>query len=278
MKKIIDECIEQIKDNFDCICENATPGTRDCLTCFQRQYFDGNAISYDCIPKIPIYVARYFPVHVMENTDALNLMPEKIKNRLISENPLNIISIGGGPGIDTFAVKNFLIDNEFAGGITAQKDVFLLRIDKETNWNRIAGFVNSRITDTELIKFCCHRKTFDITAKQKWTNSPLRSYNIFTMSYFLSELDNQEEVEAVAEYINILSSKECSVLLINDRKEVKVHRFKDILFRNLNTNTDFESEDKKSFYCDFFYDDQDRDLISPKLKTNSIRFFKVLYT
>ncbi len=277
MKKLIDECIEQVKDNFEGLCENATPGSNDCFSCFQKQFFGGNIISYNCAPKTQIYVARYFPVHVKENAVGLKLMPQEIKNRLISENPLNIISVGGGPGSDTFAVKNFLIDNELAGEITAQKDVYLLRVDKEENWNHIAGIVNSKVTDTELIKFDARRKTLDITAKQEWPKKFGRLYNIFTMSYFLSEMGSQEEVEAVAEFINKISSDKCSVVLINDRDEGKVHQFKQILFENLSTNTNCEYEDNTKYHCGFFYDDEDRNLISPKLNTNSIRFFKVLY-
>ena len=235
MQKIINHYIEKVKDDLEDVCDDATSGAADCLSCFRRQYFDENVISYDCDSKTYIYVARYFPVHIKENAVALNLMPDAVVNRITSENPLNIISIGGGPGCDTFAVKNFLIDSENASKIKSRKDVYLLRIDKEENWNDIAGAVHSRIKDTELIKFNARRNLFDITAKQNWPDDSGRLYNIITMSYFLSERKSTEDIEVVADYINRISSNKFSGILINDRDEDNVHKYKNILFDNLSS-------------------------------------------
>jgi hypothetical protein len=277
MKKLIDKCIELFKENVEGVCDDATPGATDCLSCFQKQYFDGNTISYDCNQKTYIYVARYFPVHVKENAVALKLIPRDIANRLVAENPVNIISIGGGPGSDTFAVKNFLIEKE-GFEINTEKDVYLLRIDKEENWNKIAGAVNSRVASTELIKFDARKQLFDITSRKDWPKKPDRLYNIITMSYFLSEMKSNAEIEVIADYINMISSDICSVLIINDRDEEKVHRFKNLLFDKLDSITKFELDNNSRYHCGFFYNDDDRDFISPKLNTNSIRFIKVLFS
>lgn len=277
MKILIDNCIEKFKNDLEGVCEDATPGATDCLSCFQKQYFDGNIISYDCDQKTYIYVARYFPVHVKENAEALRLMPAPIIKKLLARNPLNIISIGGGPGSDSFAIKNFLIEKEGLE-IKTKKDVYLLRVDKEENWNRIAGVVNSRISDSDLIKFDSRRQLFNVTLKGEWPKFSNKLYNIITMSYFLSEMNSCKEIEIIADYINKISSKKCSLIIINDRDEDKVHRFKDVLFKNVNFNTDIELNDRSQCHCGFFYDDQDRDLILPKLSTNSIRFLKVLYS
>ena len=187
------------------------------------------------------------------------------------------MSIGGGPGSDSFAIKNFFVNSERNSEIRTEKNIYLLRVDKEKNWNWIAAKVNSKITNTENLKFDTRRKLIDITDKNEWPKSRNRLYHIFTMSYFLSELISDEQVEIVAEYINLPSDKDCSFLFVNDRNDYKVNRFKQILFENLHCNINYEAEDSEKCHCGFFYDDRDRDLFEPKLSTNSIRFFKALY-
>lgn len=44
MKKLINECIEKVKGDLEGVCDDATPGATDCLSCFQRQYFDEDKV------------------------------------------------------------------------------------------------------------------------------------------------------------------------------------------------------------------------------------------
>lgn len=277
MNSLIRKCIDKIKGDIDGVCDSATPGASNCLSCFQKQYFNDNLISYDCDNKVCIYVARFFPVHVRENTEAFNLLPHDYKKKLTRQNPINIMSIGGGPGSDSFAVKNFLINSERRGDVRSEKDIYLLRVDKEKNWDSTAGEINSKITHTEYLKFNARKQLFDITEKDDWPERNNRLFHIFTMSYFLSELTSDEQVKVVAEYINMHSSRNCSFLFVNDRNDYKVDCFKQVLFQNLHCNTNYETEDSDKYWCGFSYNDDDRDFIGPKLNTNSIRFFKALY-
>jgi len=276
MESIIRNCIDKVKDNIEGVCPDGTPGTSDCLSCLQRQYFDDNPISYDCKYKICLYVARFFPVHVKENEIALTLLCPQFKEELLKYNLLNIMSIGGGPGSDLFAIKKFFLNCEMNGEIGSSKEIYLLRIDKEDSWNQIAAEVNVEIASTEKLHFDAKRKLFDITSKLQWPKRK-KLFHIFTMSYFLSELTNEGQVKTVAEYINLFSNKNCSFLFINDRNDDKVNNFKRILFESLDCNSSYEAENSAQCHCGFFYNEEDRDLVKPKLKTNSIRFFKVLY-
>ena len=277
MKSLIRKCIDVVKDDIDGVCADATPGSSNCLNCFQKQYFDENLITYDCNYKINIYVAKYFPVHVKENSVALNLLSSDFMLELFKHSSINIMSIGGGPGSDSYAVKKYLTECENQGDITSQKDIYLLRVDKEENWNNTAGEVNSIISDTGNLIFNAKRHHFDVTIKEEWMKRSFRTFNIFTISYFLSELTDKAQVETVAECINRCSSEEVSCLFINDRNDEKVRSFQRVLFDNLSCNTDYEVEDSSRHHCGFFYDNDDKDLISPKLSTKSIRFLKVLY-
>lgn len=187
------------------------------------------------------------------------------------------MSIGGGPGSDLYAVKKFLINCANQGYMTSKKDICFLRVDQEKSWNGIAGkVINSIVSDTKNLVFDARRKNIDILNSEDWGRSS-KKYHIFTMSYFLSELANEDQVRTVAKFINKFSSKNISFLFINDRNDVKVDRFKRILFDNISCNESYETENNTKCHCGFFYDDDDRDLISPKLNTNSIRFFKALY-
>ena len=170
-----------------------------------------------------------------------------------------------------------MANSERRGEIGSKKQIYLLRIDKEESWNKIAGEVHSKHSNSEYLKFVLKRQLFDVTEKAEWPNQSEKLFHVITMSYFLSELNNVEQVKVVAEYINLYSSDQCSFLIVNDRNDDKVNYFKKILFQNLHCNTNYESEDSTKYHCGFSYNDNDRDLIGPKLTTNSIRFIKALY-
>ncbi|MFH0781990.1 MAG: hypothetical protein V2B20_08570 [Pseudomonadota bacterium] len=151
MDVIIRKCIDYVSENIEIVCQNATPGASGCLDCFQNQFFNDNIISYDCDLKINIYVGRYFPVHVRENIEALKLLPPEYIDKLLNLNTINVMNIGGGPGSDSFAVKKYFHGLERSGLIKDKKDIYILRVDRETNWNNMAGFVNERIKNTDVI-------------------------------------------------------------------------------------------------------------------------------
>jgi hypothetical protein len=274
MKVIVKRCIEKISQNNEGVCDNATPISSNCLECFQRQFFDGNDIGYKCDEKIYIYVARYFPVHVKEIIEALKLLPEEYFEKLFELKKINIMNIGGGPGSDSFAVKKFLIEKQSVGEIQGKKEIYMLRIDKENNWDGMAGFVNGRIKDTENIKYLSKKSNFDVCVKNQWALSD-KKYNLFTLSYLLSEIDD-EKIDTLSEFVNSYASDTVSGLIINDNNRPKVKNLKEILFHNILCNNPIEVEDSSRFHCGFFYEDEDRDLVNPKLSTNSIRYAKVI--
>ena len=277
MKKYIGEVSNKHEGYEGGKCKDATPKTSNCLDCFQQQFFGGNKISYDCEEKRNIYVARYFPVHVKENTEALNLLPQVYIEKLFKLKKIYIMNIGGGPGSDSFAVKNFFIDKERVCKLQDKKEIYILRVDKETNWNDMAGFVNERIKDTDNIKFNSKRSNFDVGDEKQWTLAN-RKYNLFTISYFLSEIE-ENGIEIVAKFVNQYASDTVAAVIINDNDYPKIYTLKQMLFESIScnvNNVDYERADSTTFHCDFFYKDEDRDLIKPKLSTKSIRYAKVV--
>lgn len=274
MDVIVNRCIEEISQNYEGVCDSATPNSSNCFDCFQRQFFDGNEIKYECDEKINIYVARYFPVHVKEIFEALKMLPEEFYENLFKLKDINIMNIGGGPGSDSFAVKKFLIEKELAGEIEDEKKVCILRIDKETNWDNMAGFVNERIRNTEHIEFMAKKSIFDVGIQNKWSLAN-RKYNIFTISYLLSEIDDSK-ISILSKFINSYASSAVCGLIINDNNRYKVHQLKQSLFQNILCDIDNDDEDSTRHHCGFFYKDEDRDLVNPKLTTNSIRYSKVV--
>lgn len=275
MNSIIRESIDNASGIYDGVCEHATSNSTNCLDCFKRQFFGNNEVCYDCTPKTNIYVGRYFPVHVKENMEALNLLPDNFIERLLALDTINIMNIGGGPGSDSFAIKTFLMNLERGGQITSPKNIYLLRVDKEESWNQIAGFINGRIANTNNLIFDARKSSFNVTQKSEWNLNKNRKYHIFTMSYFLSEID-QIKTRVVANFINSFASDNIAAIIVNDNNRYKIHNLKSILFNNLTAATNYESENSKRYHCGFSYTDEDREFIKPKLNTKSIRYIKIL--
>ena len=274
MDEIINRCVDNIPNDFDEACEDATPGATDCFDCFQKQFFDGNQIVYDCDPKIDIYVARYFPVHVKENMEALSLLPPEYIESLLQLDDINVMNIGGGPGSDSFAIKKFFLQNEDRGNIEGMKNIRILRIDKENNWNDIAGFVNQQISNSDRIVFNPRRRNCDIRIKKQWPKANIK-YNIFTLSYFLSEIE-ENQIELIAEFINTYASDTASAIIINDNDRYKVNTLVPMLSDNISCSFEYENNDSAQHHCGFSYSDKDRDFVFPKLTTRSIRYVKVI--
>lgn len=214
-------------------------------------------------------------MHVKENMEALRLLPDNFIERLLELDTINIMNIGGGPGSDSFGIKTYLMNLERSGQITSPKNIYILRVDKEEGWDEIAGFINRRIVNTNKLIFDARKKNFDITQKHEWNLQESKKYHIFTMSYFLSEID-PIKTRIVADFINSFASDNIAAVIVNDNERRKVHNLKFILFDNLKADRNDEWEDGTKCHCQFSYADEDRDFIGPKLNTNSMRYVKIL--
>ncbi|MFH0781988.1 MAG: hypothetical protein V2B20_08560 [Pseudomonadota bacterium] len=135
-------------------------------------------------------------------------------------------------------------------------------------------FSSLRLCRRYLTDFVTKRSNFDVGVKEKWALAE-RKYNLFTISYFLSEFDSNR-IEILAEFISSFASNTISAVTINDNDRQKVHSLKHSLFENLSCNVNLEFENKEKHHCGFFYEDKDRDFIQPKLNANSIRYAKVI--
>ena len=83
-------------------------------------------------------------------------------------------------------------------------------------------------------------------------------------------------MKQLAFHINNCASKNISLLIINDRETYTVTSNIETLYYYLNSNTDFEKTCNHNNHCGFSFPDHIYQAIKPKLKTNSIRFLKIL--
>lgn len=274
MDEIIRRCVDFVSDGYEGICDSATQNSNNCLECFKKQFWGNNEISYDCDYKINIYVGRYFPVHVKENLLAYKLLEKNFISSLLELEQINVMNIGGGPGSDSYATKKFFKDFEIFDEID-EKKINILRIDREENWNDIAGFINKSVTDSEILSFQQKRFNFDIGDRKSW-KIVKRKFNIFTLSYFISEFDDHK-IGLLAEYINKCASFSCSAVLVNDINLPKVNNSIHMLLSKLDCLSNQIKEDNSISWCGFHFNDNDREFIRPKLKTSSVRYAKVCH-
>lgn len=148
-------------------------------------------------------------------------------------------------------------------------------MDIEKKWDGIAAYINSRLDDTQLISFDHRKKHCDVSDKNNTRISARSDFHIITISYLVSELSNAD-MKQLAFHINNCASKDISILILNDRETYTVSSNVNKLFSLLNSNVDFVESDNHSYHCRFSYPDNIYQSVRPKLKTNSIRFLKLI--
>lgn len=242
-------------------CRCITKGASSCLDCFKKQYFNGNDIDYECEEKRILYVLRFLPTHIQEIYLAFSEIPENKEDAFNRSDSFNFLAIGSGPGSDVVAlqkaIKNKILE------IKDSAEVRIWRLEKESAWKPI--YLEVRKVDGGQ-QFHYHHKKGDAL---KVDFSEMKRFDIVTLSYFISEI-SEDEIEAFASTLrNALFDH--SIVIINDRgcsdTQKKIGLFSTSAGLSLIKKKKFSEE-----WAGFVYPNKIKDIVEPKLKMNS-RFY-----
>jgi len=194
-------------------CVNAMPKSTSCIDCFQRQYFNGNKISYDCDQKRKIYVLRYLPVHQMEVFLALASIPPKINSSFLERNSLSFLSIGSGPGSDIIAFKRLIGEGVLSADNIAK--IVVNYVEIETGWDGIVKDAVGLFAEDQRYSYQELYRDFSAEGFECDLN-----FDYVVLSYLVSELGDQELHNTSRNLQSCIRTP--SVLIINDINEEKV--------------------------------------------------------
>lgn len=210
--------LKELNKAFD-ICQDKTQGqgVQCCQTCFKQQFFNGNNISYSCLHKRKLYVVRLLPAHVKEIELALQQVADFFQSEVAGKK-LNVCLLGGGPGVESIAVRKFLQCYNIQ-----PSSLLFIRSDIEKTWDEEAEIIvkhfHPAIQKGEVlvdgISYKYGKVCVDLLKTSTLTNVPY--FNLFSLSYFLSEVP-EDNLNRLA---NLILSKveDKSVIIINDRED-----------------------------------------------------------
>ena len=262
MESIIRDLHESIDYGKWSGCNNITIGSPNCVECFRNQYFDGNVIDYSCEQKRKIYILKFLPVHVHEVYIAIKKMENDILEIFSSKNEINILSVGGGPGSDILAMKSFIVEQVEE---ECMPKFNILRIDKENGWDNLSEKIIHPNFSSEIKRKFNNRKFLFNFALNK-LNKKL-NFDIILISYLISEISDDDMFVFTHNMQNLLANK--SILIINDRNEDVVQYRITGMLNNLSLKPEKFFSESERIWCGFSYPDDIKNLVNPKLKTNS---------
>ncbi len=267
IEHLVEKYAQLVDLNKISTCPSFRRREKDCVKCFRHQYLNKNAIiDYNCINKRQLYIARYLPVHLKEIELGLKgLITENIKQSLLLLPKVNVISIGGGPGIDLLALKKYFLETEKEYHLTKTSYFNLMRWEKISQWDDMANELINVVKSSTYFQFKHQKLHGDITNKILWHHVEEKSIHIYLLSYVLSELTT-EQIEPLKQFIESRANQTVSVVLIND---VKNHSLVNPLWNEMR----FSNE---QCWCGVRYSVQARNKVFPKQQTGSERYFKVL--
>jgi hypothetical protein len=270
MKSVeITNLINEIEKSFDYSkfnnCNNSIRNSTNCVDCCKKRFYAGMPIKYECAQFLKVYVMRYLPVHIYENLLAFRETPQDVFNLIDRCSKVRLLSLGGGPGSDIVAFKEYLEEQERSKIVLAE----IVRVDREEKWNEMA----EKVINNHKFNGVNYNHT-NILADVLSDFIDESKYNFISMSYILSELGSN--MKSLAKNL-LFSVNDPSVIVINDRDERAVENNANILFNELGvskSNIHF-SKDRRN--CGVEYRDDIRETFKPKLSTNSIRYTAIIH-
>ncbi|MFJ4453251.1 hypothetical protein ACIP1G_05075 [Pseudomonas sp. NPDC089392] len=246
-------------------CGERTPNSVSCVHCQQSQYYNGNKISYSCVEKRKIYALRYLPVHEAENRSALRKLPDDVVQELLNYNNIRVLSLGGGPGSDLYAVLKYLSESVRDG---YRHKVSMTRIDIEPLWDKMAGVVVEDAAagcDFEIVNKVIHA---DVMAGLDSVKG--KEYDLVICSYLISELSGVNFKELGGRLKKIMWKG--GVLMINDRPQDEV----DNNIREIFEGAEIELEEaSNNGHANYYFDQDIVDKVGPKFYMGSNFFLGV---
>lgn len=243
-------------------CDSKTPGSHNCLNCFQSQFFDGNDISYDCEEKRKLYLLRYFPVHCIENYHGATSIPEDVIEKWFQNGHADILSVGGGPGSDVCGVLQHLEEESERRQIDLSVDI--VRVDIEDQWDRVFNDVMNRFFPW------ANYRTVHLDVNEGFDSINDESFDLVTTSYLISELSTEACLSLADEIDSVLIDE--GVLMINDRPEAAVERN----IRSMLDKIKISHENRfLNGWAGYSYPNDVASTVGPKFNMNSIIFVGV---
>lgn len=164
----------------------------------------GNSVNHADIASRFAYIYRYVTSHanivfqIISDSDELGI--------LFDQSKVNITCIGGGPGSEFLGVLKYVLK-------TGKKPSLRCTLyDKETAWGECWNDVGEELeAELRIHTFC---QAVDVTEAKTWQDmSKYLSSDLFTMVYFLSEIDSVRE-KAEPFFLNLFEKSKPSALFL----------------------------------------------------------------
>ena len=241
-------------------CENKEKAGDECYLCLQEQYFSGRVVAYDCIQLQYIYVLRYLLAHLKENLEILEGLNQiGIDNNW--EKPIEVLTLGGGPGSEIAALQIFIENCGFFGAEISE--IYVTCLDRVKDWSEIFMTVR-KISQGNSVKYNYERIVDDVCAVNEYKGN----YDLVFLSYVISELTD-EIVDKLIRSLMYVVKKHKFILIFNDRQEdVVINRIERIVSSFSITGKYFS---KENVHIGMSYPDDIQRKVRPKLHLNSYR-------
>lgn len=129
------------------------------------------------------YIYRYVAAHAYTTYALLRDNPEL--GSLFDMNQISVCSIGGGPGSDLLGILKYIGKNKKSSTVNCRV------YDREERWRESLSSVCNRLTSFSLLPTF---RILDAADAETWNKYPeLLESNLFTMSFFISELYSRQK-------------------------------------------------------------------------------------
>lgn len=146
------------------------------------------------------YVYKYVPAHGDYVFQILNSVRSKIDEPVFFEQDARLSCIGGGPGSDLIGVLKYI---DYCNEKEPVRAITAYLLDREQAWSDTWTEVNTKF-DLD-IKFHSAFQPFDVTLPNSWESQRrFLKADLFTLSYFVSEVMALDEEGKVSKFWNIL--------------------------------------------------------------------------
>ncbi len=221
-----------------------------------------------------LYIIRYLPVHASEIRYSLGILRINAEvNGILSQDNLNVLSIGGGPGSDIIGFREVhrsihnrrarLEEEPYAAKVN------YLKVEVNDDWNALFDRVINTAVDDQVGHvnenydcIYCDATSIDLDIDRQ---------DVILLSYIVSELTDDEAI-LLANNIQRWSD-ENTIIIVNDRSQEEVTNRVNLMFEILNAQDAGEFE--STGWAGFVYPDEIRDSCEVKLNRSSMVSYSV---
>lgn len=243
--------------------KNNNTSAKTCVDCHRSQFFAACKINYACDQFRSIYILRYLPVHIRENFTILMGLLQTFKANDVEvnvEEPIEVLSLGCGPGSEIVAFRMFINQCGYFGSDISNYKI--TKMDSERGWDML---------QSEVDKLCIsknYRIQYTTEIGDVSTCGYLnKKYDIIFLSYILSELSILEANKIAENLHSILKSR--AILIFNDRNQSMVVNRINQIMSTFNCSYFFQKKERK--YVGIYYPQMILVKSKPKLFLNSFR-------